>query len=93
LDDAIFAVDVIANCSLLLVITAMFGRTKIKYGERGYRFVLLEAGHVAQNICLAAVGMNLGACPIGGFVDDLVHEVLDVDGVDEAAIYAVAIGH
>jgi len=41
-----------------------------KYRERTYRYVLLEAGHVGQNLCLAATGLGLGACTVGAFDDD-----------------------
>ena len=41
-----------------------------KYRERAYRYVLLEAGHVGQNLCLAATGLGLGACTVGAFDDD-----------------------
>ncbi len=90
--DAIFVPEVAATASMIVAITAVFGRTKIKYGERGYRFGLLEAGHVAQNLCLAATALGLGTCPLGGFVDDAINSLLDVDGLDEATLYLVAVG-
>jgi SagB-type dehydrogenase family enzyme len=92
LNHAIFVPDLVETAGVIVIVTAVFGRSRIKYGERGYRFILLEAGHVVQNLCLAAVALGVGACPIGGFVDDSVSEVLDVDGVDEAPIYLIAFG-
>lgn len=89
---AVFVDDLIETASTVIVITAVFGRTKIKYGERGYRFALLEAGHVAQNIILAATALGLGSCPIGGFVDDHLNDLLDLDGLDEAVLYLVVVG-
>ncbi|TIU08771.1 MAG: SagB/ThcOx family dehydrogenase, partial [Mesorhizobium sp.] len=41
-----------------------------------------------QNICLAATALRLGVCPVGGFVDDEMNDLLDVDGVEEAVLYA-----
>lgn len=89
---AIFVPEAARTASVAIAITAVFGRTKIKYGERGYRFALLEAGHVAHNLCLIAAAFGLATAPIGGFVDDALNGLLDVDGVDEAAVYLVTIG-
>lgn len=83
---------VFARASIALILTIIGGRSHFKYGERGYRFALLEAGHIAQNVLLAATAMQLGAVPVGGFIDDEVNAILDVDGVDEAAIYLIAAG-
>lgn len=78
--------------SIVFVMTAMFWRTRFKYGLRGYRFALLEAGHVGQNLLLAAAALGLAAVPIGGFYDRRVDGLLGVDGVNESAIYAVSVG-
>ena len=42
--------ETVRDASLVIFITGLFERSIVKYGERGYRFVLLEAGHVAQNL-------------------------------------------
>lgn len=44
-------------------------RVTAKYGERGERFLLLEAGHLMQNLCLASVSLNLATVPLGGFFE------------------------
>lgn len=80
------------SCHLALVVTAIFMRTQYKYGERGYRFVLLEAGHLMQNLSLLAPALGMGMVPLGGFYDDKLHDLLGVNGVDEAAVYAAAAG-
>jgi SagB-type dehydrogenase family enzyme len=82
-----------SHAAVALILTAVFGRSHFKYGERAYRFTLLEAGHVCQNILLAATALELGAVAVGGFVDGEVNDLLDLDGVDEASIYIVAAGH
>lgn len=79
--------------AVAFVLTALFGRSQFKYGERAYRFAVLEAGHVCQNLLLTATALELGAVAVGGFVDSEVNELLDLDGVEEAAIYLVAAGH
>ncbi|MCF6471970.1 SagB/ThcOx family dehydrogenase [Nonomuraea sp. MG754425] len=92
LADASSYPEKLESAAVTLVLTAVFGRTVLKYGERAYRFVVLEIGHVAQNVLLVAAALGCGAIPIGGFVDDEVHAILDVDGVDEASFYLLPVG-
>jgi SagB-type dehydrogenase family enzyme len=84
--------EIVAPCAALILIAAVFGRTRFKYGLRSYRFALLEAGHVGQNVLLAAVALGLGAVPLGGFYDQLTDEFLGLDGVNESALYTIALG-
>jgi SagB-type dehydrogenase family enzyme len=84
--------DLIRGAAAILFLTGVFWRTRFKYGLRGYRFALLEAGHVAQNILLAATALDVPALPIGGFYDVRVEELLAVDGVEESPVYAIALG-
>lgn len=85
------AVDV-ENAGAVLALTGAFWRSKAKYGPRGYRYALMEAGHVAQNVALACAAFGLGSVPVGGFYDDDLNDALDVDGVNEAAVYALVVG-
>lgn len=82
----------IDRAALAIVVTAAFRRNTIKYQDRGYRMVLMEAGEAAQNLCLVATSMGLGACLLGGFNDDLLSKFLDIDGVDEAPLLPVLVG-
>lgn len=77
---------------LLIFITAVFDRSVFKYGDRGYRFALLEAGHVAQNINLTAHALGLGSINLGGFYDRRADDLLDIDGLTHATVYMVAVG-
>jgi SagB-type dehydrogenase family enzyme len=79
-----------ANC--LFVITAVLGRTVEKYGERGFRYILLEAGHLAQNLALSATALNIGCLSIGGFLDLRIAEMLDLDADLEPPLYLLALG-
>jgi SagB-type dehydrogenase family enzyme len=76
----------------ILVVTAVFWRSRVKYGARGYRFALLEAGHVVQNALLAATDLHLAALPVGGFHDVVLDRVVAADGLDEACLYALVLG-
>ena len=80
------------HAAALLVVTAMFWRSRFKYGLRGYRFALLEAGHVMQNAVLAAAAMRLPALPLGGFYDCKLDELVGGDGLEEASLYALLLG-
>ena len=80
------------DAALVLIVTARFGYTTSKYGDRGYRYVLLEAGHVAQTVMLTATALGLASFPVGGFIDDRVNEWLGVDGVNEATCYMIGVG-
>ena len=84
--------EIAERAAALLVVTAMIWRSRFKYGERGYRFALLEAGHAAQNMLLAATGLALEALPLGGFYDRRLDELVGADGLDEATLYAIALG-
>jgi SagB-type dehydrogenase family enzyme len=78
--------------SILFVISALFERSLFKYGERGYRFIMLEAGHLAQNFNLVGHALGLGAVNIGGFFDREIDRFMKFDGVTQSAIYLVALG-
>jgi SagB-type dehydrogenase family enzyme len=87
-----FIMDGAAEAAAIVAIVAVFWRSRFKYGLRGYRFALLEAGHVAQNLLLACTAADLPAVPLGGFFDARLNRLIDLNGVDEAAVYAVALG-
>jgi SagB-type dehydrogenase family enzyme len=84
--------DVSRTCSVVLFVVGVFWRTRFKYGLRGYRWVLIEAGHVGQNVLLTAETMQLSAVPYGGIWDRRVDEFLAVDGVNESVVYSLALG-
>lgn len=72
--------------------TAVPHRMNWKYGERGYRYLYLDAGHVCQNLYLSAETIGCGACAIGAFSDDDMNSVLGLDGEQQFVIYAAAVG-
>jgi SagB-type dehydrogenase family enzyme len=82
----------ISAAAVVFILTGQFARSHFKYGERGYRFALLEAAHISQNLLLEATALDLGAVAIGGFIDDQINAMLDLDGIDETAIYLIAAG-
>ncbi len=84
--------EIALGAALIVFITAIFERSVFKYGDRGYRFVFLEAGHVAQNMNLVANALGFGCVNIGGFFDREVDDLLGLDGVTHSTIYMVALG-
>ncbi|MEM3415343.1 MAG: SagB/ThcOx family dehydrogenase [Saccharolobus sp.] len=83
----------IKDSCLIIMFVANFFRTKLKYGERGYRYVLQESGHMAQNVYIASTALKLAAVAVDGFYDDEINSILGVDGVEEAIVYAVVVGN
>ncbi len=63
-----------------------------RYQERGYRYLLLDAGHVCQNLYLASQAVGAGCCAIGAFDDDELNIVLGLDGEDNFAVYGATVG-
>jgi SagB-type dehydrogenase family enzyme len=80
------------TAAVVLVFSASLGKTTHKYGERGYRFALLDAGHAMQNVCLVATALDLACYTVGGFRDDELDALLGLDGVSERSLYAAVMG-
>ncbi len=80
------------SASVALVVAAMFWRSRFKYGARGYRFALIEAGHLVQNALLAATALDLPALPVGGFYDRRLDGLIGADSLDQASVYALLLG-
>ncbi len=80
------------HAHVIFIWTGVFARSKWKYQQRAYRYVYLDAGHIAQNVALAAVGLELGSCQIGALYDDEVNALVDVDGMDESVVYMTVVG-
>ena len=85
--------EFLGQCGAVLFLTMILQRMRPKYQDRSYRYGLLEAGHLGENAYLAATELGLGACGVGAFMDDAINAMLGVDGVEEAVVYMVAIGH
>lgn len=74
-----------------IVIAAVYERTAKKYGDRATRYVHMEAGHAAQNVCLQATGLGLGAVTVGAFDENRLRLVLGL-AQDEALLYIIPVG-
>ncbi|NER78543.1 MAG: SagB/ThcOx family dehydrogenase, partial [Leptolyngbya sp. SIO1D8] len=84
--------EFLGKAHVCFVVSGIFQRTRWKYHERTYRYVLMEVGHLGQNLYLAATALGLGVCGIGAFLDDPLNQLLGIDGREEAAFYLVTVG-
>ena len=92
LRDAALDQDCVREAPLSIVVTGVFARTAVKYGQaRAERYVHLEAGHAAQNVLLQAVALGLGAVAVGAFDDRRVQQALDLPR-DHEPLYLLCIG-
>ena len=76
----------------MIITTGFPERMMIKYGERGYRFLLQESGFVGQTISLIAESMEIGSCWVGGYLDDKLCEFLHIDGAYESINNVIILG-
>lgn len=89
--DATYQQSWVAQGAAVFAITGLSARSSAKYGTRGVRFTYMEAGHVAQNLLLQAVGLGLEAGLIGGFDDAKIRAILQLPA-EEEPLYLVVIG-
>ena len=76
----------------MFIWTGVLNRARWKYRERVVRYLFLDAGHICQNLMLAATALNLGVCPVGAFFDEEVERIVGVDEAEEVALYLAAVG-
>ena len=80
------------TAGFVVVQTSIFERTCIKYGNRGYRLAMLEAGHASQNLLLQSAAVGLGSVAWAGFYDDLLADLLKLDRHTEPVISTIFVG-
>ncbi|MCC7573173.1 MAG: SagB/ThcOx family dehydrogenase [Candidatus Methanofastidiosum sp.] len=82
----------ISKAPISIIISANFERMKYKYGNRGIRYTIMEAGHSCQNLELSAISLGLASCPVGAFSDN---EIIKTTGLSsyEIPLYVVPIGY
>ena len=84
--------EMVRDVNIVVLLAANFGRTMWKYGQRGYRYIFLDAGHAAQNLYLVATALDLGVVSIGGFFDDDLSVLACLPFGEERIVYAVCVG-
>jgi SagB-type dehydrogenase family enzyme len=91
-DACLLAPQFLEGANVLLFLAAALDPMLAKYGPRGYRYLLLEAGHTAQNLCLAAIEQRLATLCVGGFFDHAVNSLLGLQEMADVPLYCIAIG-
>jgi SagB-type dehydrogenase family enzyme len=82
----------LGDAGAVFIWTGVLNRARWKYRERAVRYLFLDAGHICQNLMLAATGLNLGVCPVGAFFDEEVESIVGVDAAEEVALYLASVG-
>ena len=67
-------------------------RSEYSYGNRGYRYIFLDSGHVCQNLYLASEAIGCGACAVGAYDDDKINDLFGLDGENQFVIYVAPVG-
>ncbi|MBU2567694.1 MAG: SagB/ThcOx family dehydrogenase [Elusimicrobia bacterium] len=92
LANACWGQNFVAVAGISIIIAADYGRTTWRYGNKGIRYVDIEAGHIAQNIHLQSVALNLGSVPVGAFNDKAVKSLLKLPAAQQP-IYVIPVGY
>ncbi|UCG27329.1 MAG: SagB/ThcOx family dehydrogenase [Bacteroidales bacterium] len=82
----------VKSCAVCFIWVAVVERMSWRYGERGFRYLFLDAGHVCQNLYLCAQAVGSGVCAIGAFSDDELNDTLNLDGINRFVIYLACVG-
>jgi SagB-type dehydrogenase family enzyme len=82
----------VKTCAAVFIWAAVIYRMLWRYPDRGYRYLFLDAGHVCQNLYLAAESLGFGVCALGAFHDEQLNTLLGLDGEDQFAVYSATVG-
>ncbi len=82
----------IRDCAVSFWWKAIPERMTWRYSTRGYRYLLMDAGHACQNLYLAAEGIGCGVCAIGSYSDQGINQLFQIDGKDQFIVYGATVG-
>jgi SagB-type dehydrogenase family enzyme len=83
----------IGSSPCTMILTGRFDRSTKKYADRGFRYSYIESGAICENIYLQAISFDMGTCAVGAFNDDALNALLGIDGIKEAALLLMPVGH
>jgi len=92
LSTACFGQNFVAESAVTFVWAALPYRMEWRYAHAAHRVILIDAGHVCQNLYLACEAIHAGTCAVGAYDQDLLDELIQVDGIDEFAVYLAPVG-
>lgn len=90
--EACFGQRFCGSAAVVFAWGAVVSRCAQKYGDRAYRYIHLDAGHIGGQLQLAAAGLGLGSVNIGAYMDEKVDALFGLDGVEETVVYLTAVG-
>lgn len=82
----------VRRASAFLVLSVAPWRSMRKYGARGMRFALMEAGYISENVHLACTALGIASCDYGGFYDNEINMLFGFDGTNEACVHVIVLG-
>ena len=88
----LFYYDFVEKAGAVFIFSMIPKRSTIKYSNFALKIGLIETGHLAENIYLAAQSLKLKCCSLGGLNESMAHRLLDLDGSQEITFYALAMG-
>jgi SagB-type dehydrogenase family enzyme len=90
--DANWSSEMVKDSAITFIWVAVLYRMTYRYGNRGIRYLHLDAGHICQNLYLASEAIDCGVCAVGGFIDDTVNALLGLDGEEQFVTYMATVG-
>lgn len=91
-EEALINQPMVGDAAVVFLWAADIYRMTWRYGERGYRYIFIDAGHACQNLYLGAEAVGCGVCAMAAFDDDALNKILRLDGEQGFAVYAAAVG-
>ena len=85
--------EMLNGISAMICLSAVFKRHEYKYGEGGYRMMVAEAGHISENLILAATSLGIQARPFGGVFDDFINNIFRFNPNEEQFVLSVILGY
>lgn len=82
----------VGKCAVTFIWSAVPYRSEYRYHWESHKLILQDAGHMCQNLYLAAEAIHPGTCAIGAYDQDFSDQYLKLDGVDEFVIYVAPVG-
>lgn len=89
---ACYGEPAVGDAAVVFIWSAIPGRTEWKYAYLAHRMIAMEAGHVCQNLYLAAQSCGLGVCALLSYHQPQVDELLELDGIEEFTLYLACVG-
>jgi len=90
--DAAFGQKFTGRCAVTFVWSCIPYRMEWRYGQTAYRVILMDIGHVCQNLYLACEAIGAGTCAVAAYDQEAMDDLMGLDGKDEFAIYLAPVG-